>query len=136
MIEDLHPALHQTPVATDPLNRQWAGVDLSEKTVELVKGRIRDDLGLFKEIVHRTDLPRRDNVGTLPSSKPHKPDLYGEQGGRCAGCGQHFALRNLGSTASSRARVADSTTRRTSNSCAAAATGSRVTAGWSISCPR
>ena len=126
MIEDLHPALHQTPVAADRLNRQWAGVDLSEKAVELVKGRIKDDQGLFKENVHRTDLPRRDDVGTLPSPKSHKPDLYG---GHCAGCGQHFELRNLGSTKSSRARAADSTTKRTSGSCAAAATGSRVTAG-------
>ena len=95
MIEDLHPALHQTPVAADRLNRQWAGVDLSEKAVELVKGRIKDDQGLFKEVVHRTDLPRRDDVGTLPQPKPHKPDLYGEQGGHCAGCGQHFDLRNM-----------------------------------------
>ena len=95
MIEDLHPALHQTPVAADRLNRQWAGVDLSEKAVELVKGRIKDDQGLFKEIVHRTDLPRRDDIGTLPPPKSHKPDLYGEQGGHCAGCGQHFELRNL-----------------------------------------
>ena len=84
-----------TMVAADRLNRQWAGVDLSEKAVELVKGRIKDDQGLFKDIVHRTDLPRRDDVGTLPSPKSHKPDLYGEQGGHCAGCGQHFELRNL-----------------------------------------
>ena len=95
MIEDLHPALHQTPVAADRLNRQWAGVDLNEKAVELVKGRIKGDQGLFKDIVHRTDLPRRDDAGTLPSSKSHKPDLYGEQGGHCAGCGQRFELRNL-----------------------------------------
>ena len=95
MIEDLRPALHQTPVAADRLNRQWAGVDLSEKAVELVKGRIKDDQGLFKEIVHRTDLPRRDDVGTLPPPKSRKPDLYGEQGGHCAGCGKHFDLRNL-----------------------------------------
>ena len=63
--------------------------------MELLKGRNKDDQGLFKDIVHRTDLPRRDDVRTLPSPKSHMPDLYGEQGGHCADCGQRFELRNL-----------------------------------------
>ena len=86
-----------TLVAADRLGRQWAGVDLSAKAAELVVQRVEADQGLWKNIVHRTDIPRRDDLGPLPAynSAENKARLYGEQGGDCPGCGEHFRLVNL-----------------------------------------
>ncbi len=44
---------------------------------------------------HRTQTPRRTDVGKLPPYKTHRHTLYGQQEGHCAGCKHHFPLRNL-----------------------------------------
>ena len=87
-----------TLVAADRLDRQWAGIDLSSIAGELVLRRIRDDRGpLFDDVVHRTDIPKRTDLGKLPpaNSAANKKLLYGEQAGNCEGCGQHFQVQNL-----------------------------------------
>ena len=86
-----------TLVAADRLNRQWVGIDLSAKAAELVLQRVEADQGLWKNIVHRTDLPARDDLGPLPAynSTENRQKLYGEQAGDCAGCSEHFLLVNL-----------------------------------------
>ena len=86
-----------TLVAADRLDRQWAGIDLSAKAAELVVQRVEADQGLWKNIVHRTDIPQRDDLGKLPAynSTENRQKLYGEQAGDCAGCGEHFLLVNL-----------------------------------------
>ena len=85
-----------TLVSADRLNRAWVGCDVSAKAVELVKYRIRDDQGgLFEDITARTDVPKRTDMGDLPPYKSHKNALYGEQGGDCMGCGQHFQKQHL-----------------------------------------
>lgn len=86
-----------TLVAADRLDRQWAGIDLSAKAAELVVERVEADQGLWKSIVHRTDIPQRDDLGKLPAynSTENRQKLYGEQAGDCAGCGEHFLLVNL-----------------------------------------
>ena len=90
-----------TCVAAEMLGRQWIGIDISSKAVELVKERLRQryHLGndkneaLFGSIVERTDIPvRSDNI---KRSKNIKELLYGMQGGRCNGCGTHFKPQNL-----------------------------------------
>jgi len=87
-----------TLVAADRLERQWAGIDLSPIAGELVLRRIRDDRGpLFDDVIHRTDIPSRTDLGKLSpaSSIANKKLLYGEQAGNCEGCGQHFQVQNL-----------------------------------------
>ena len=84
-----------TCVAAQDGGRQWGGVDISEKAAELVQRRMRDELGLFYDGAHRTDVPRRTDLGDLPPYRSHKPTLYGLQEGDCAGCAAHFETRHL-----------------------------------------
>ncbi len=86
-----------TMVAADRLRRQWVGIDISAKAAELVVQRVEADQGLWRNIVHRRDIPSRTDLGTLPrhNSRENRESLYGQQGGDCAGCGEHFRLRNL-----------------------------------------
>ena len=92
-----------TMVVADREQRDWVGIDMSEKAVELVEMRIRKDqmdpkyagLGLFEKPTCRSDIPQRTDLGDLPNPKTHKRSLYGEQEGRCEGCTQHFEIHNL-----------------------------------------
>ena len=81
-------------VAADALNRQWVGIDVSEKAAQLVRQRIDD---LMRRIVHRTDIPKRTDIGRIPlyRSLDNRKALYGEQGGDCNGCKTHFEPRHL-----------------------------------------
>ena len=86
-----------TLVAADRHDRQWAGIDISEKAAELVVSRTERSQGLWKNITHRRDIPKRDDIGILPpcNSTGNRNQLYGLQGGYCAGCGKHFEPRRL-----------------------------------------
>ena len=86
-----------TLVAADRLQRDWIGIDISAKAAELVVERIRVDQGLFQEIVARTDIPKRTDLGDIPryNAPKNKTQLYGEQGGHCNGCGEHFQTQHL-----------------------------------------
>ena len=82
-------------IAAEQLGRQWIGIDISPKAAELVERRMRDELGLFYRGAHRTDIPKRTDLGVLPKPSSHRATLYGEQGGDCNGCGEHFRVQNL-----------------------------------------
>ena len=85
-----------TPIAAEKLQRQWIGIDFSEKAYELVQGRLHDQLGLPSSLAHlRTRIPERTDLGALPSYKTHKPYLYGIQGGHCALCQTHLQVEHL-----------------------------------------
>ena len=84
-----------TCVAAQDANRNWVGIDISEKAYQLVEQRLHEELGMFAKIISRDDIPQRTDLGKLPNYKTHKKALYGEQGGYCAGCGTHFESRNL-----------------------------------------
>ena len=87
-----------TCVAAHHLDRQWAGIDISGVAARLVVARITDAQGvLYKDIVHRTDIPKRTDLGILPqyNCKENKTKLYGLQEGNCPGCNEHFHMRNL-----------------------------------------
>ena len=85
-----------TLVAADRLDRQWAGIDLSPLAARLVLKRLRDDRGaLFDDVIHRTDVPHRTDLGKLPNYRTHKHTLYGVQEGHCGGCRVLFPFRNL-----------------------------------------
>ena len=84
-------------VAAEKLSRQWVGIDISPKAADLVVSRMQDELGLFFQGVHRTDIPKRTDLGkVIPyNDAKNKRALYGEQGGSCNGCGEHFRPQNL-----------------------------------------
>ena len=86
-----------TMFAADDLNRSWAGIDISPKAAQLVVSRIEGRQGPFRDIVHRTDLPARTDLGKLPAYNctANRTNLYGIQGGDCAGCGEHFKTQHL-----------------------------------------
>ena len=87
-----------TLVVADRLERQWVGIDLSSLAGELVLQRIRADRGpLFDDVVYRTDIPLRTDLGSVPryNAPANRRRLYGEQSGNCEGCGHHFEVRHL-----------------------------------------
>lgn len=84
-------------VAADRIGRKWVGIDISSKAAELVVDRIKGDQGMFEDIVARTDIPERTDLGPISvyHSVANKRKLYGEQEGLCNGCGTHFAIQHL-----------------------------------------
>ena len=82
-------------VAAERLHRQWVGIDLSPLAAKLVKSRLRDYMGLYYDVHHRTDIPSRTDLGELPSYRTHRHTLYGKQEGICAGCRVLFPFRNM-----------------------------------------
>ena len=83
-------------VAAEKLGRQWVGIDLSAKAVELVNIRLRDFMGsLFHNrlVTARTDIPRRTDIGEVPPYRQQKHVLFGQQEGRCNGCETEFPFR-------------------------------------------
>ena len=86
-----------TLVSADRLQRDWIGIDISEKAAELVVERIKSDQGLFERIIARTDIPKRTDLGDILryNHRKNKTQLYGEQSGYCNGCGTHFEKQHL-----------------------------------------
>ena len=84
-----------TLVACEFLGREWVGIDLSPKAAELVRLRVDKELGVFGDFTHRTDIPRRTDLGELPNYRTHKHTLYGRQEGVCNGCLTMFPFRNM-----------------------------------------
>ena len=86
-----------TLVAADRLQRDWIGIDISAKAAELVVERIKGDQGMFEDIIAREDIPNRTDLGNIPryNAPENKTLLYGEQGGDCNGCGEHFQTQHL-----------------------------------------
>lgn len=86
-----------TCVAADLIARKWIGIDIANKAAELVVHRIQQVQGVFRGIVHRTDIPRRTDLGKIPryDSPENKSTLYGKQAGHCAACLEHFQIRHL-----------------------------------------
>ena len=84
-------------VAAEDLGRKWVGIDLSPKAAQLVVQRIEGRQGMFRDIIARTDIPQRTDLGKLPAHncRENREALYGAQGGHCAGCREHFLPQNL-----------------------------------------
>ena len=83
-------------VAAEKLGRQWVGIDLSPKAVELVNLRLRDFMGdLFHDrlVTARIDIPRRTDIDAPINYRKNKHVLFGEQEGQCNGCKTEFPYR-------------------------------------------
>ena len=83
-------------VAADNLQREWVGIDISPKAVELVHMRLRDALG---ELYHagmvtaRTDIPQRTDIEAPINYRQNRHVLFGEQEGKCNGCQMEFPFK-------------------------------------------
>ena len=100
MILDPFCGCATTCVAAHRLRRNWVGIDLSPTAVKLTKMRINKEPvshAAHHKGIHRTDIPMRDDLGVVIKydSPENKKNLYGEQGGSCNGCHEHFEPRNL-----------------------------------------
>lgn len=84
-------------IAAEQENRQWVGIDISRKAADLVHDRMNREVGLFYKGAHRTDIPQRTDLGKIIpyNSKNNKAWLYGQQGGFCNGCEEHFQMQHL-----------------------------------------
>ena len=82
-------------VAADRLDRQWVGIDLSPLAARLVRNRIQTEGPLYYDLVHRTDIPKRTDVGRVPHYRTQKHTLFGLQEGICNGCRIAFPFRNF-----------------------------------------
>ena len=84
-------------VAAERLDRQWVGIDLSEKAADLVQVRIRKEIDLFHNFkpIRRSDIPKRTDQGKIPHYRTHKHQLFGKQEGLCGGCKVSFPFRNF-----------------------------------------
>ena len=82
-----------TCVAAERLQRQWIGIDVSPRAVNLVRVRLEAEVGIFGDVIHRTDIPKRSEK--LPNYRTHKHTLYGKQEGLCNGCRTQFPFRNM-----------------------------------------
>ena len=87
-----------TLIAATKLNRKWVGIDISEKAIDLIDLRMYKEMSLItKDKIVRRDIPKRTDFGKIPryNSPENKDQLYGEQGGYCNGCKNHFQKRHL-----------------------------------------
>ena len=82
-------------VAADRLHRQWVGIDLSPLAAKLVRRRIQAEGPLLYDLTHRTDIPKRTDIGKVPHYRTQKHTLFGLQEGICNGCRVVFPFRNF-----------------------------------------
>ncbi|MYD52550.1 MAG: hypothetical protein F4W93_13870 [Dehalococcoidia bacterium] len=83
-------------IAAEKLDRQWVGIDLSSKAVELVNMRLQDYMGdLFHNrlVTARTDVPKRTDIDAPKNYRQNAHVLYGQQEGNCNGCKEHFPFK-------------------------------------------
>ena len=87
-----------TCVASDRLERQWVGIDISPNAIRQVNDRLRQSMGsLFHAgyVTSRTDIPRRTDIDVPVPYRKRKHELFGNQEGLCAGCKVMFPFRNF-----------------------------------------
>lgn len=84
-------------IAAEKQGRQWVGIDIAPKAAELVRLRLKNEVGLFYQGAHRVDVPSRTDIEPLRryNHPENRRALYGEQGGYCNGCAEHFRPQNL-----------------------------------------
>ena len=84
-----------TCVAAQHLQRQWIGIDISEKAAELVMDRLSDEGGLFTDFVHLDRPPQRTDLEQCAPDQDTKTRLYTDQQGQCNACGVEMEIRHL-----------------------------------------
>ena len=86
-------------IAAEKLERQWVGIDLSPKAVELVHDRLKSEMSVgpiyHSMVTARTDIPKRTDLEKPVNYRQHRHILFGEQEGRCNGCRTDFPFKNM-----------------------------------------
>ena len=80
-------------IAAQAEGREWVGIDLSPKAVELVEQRIDALTAVPIKIHARTDIPRRTDIDAPIHYRKNKHVLFGLQEGLCNGCKVDFPFR-------------------------------------------
>ena len=83
-------------VAAEMLGRQWIGIDISPKAVQLTNMRLQETMGgLFHDrlVTARADIPKRTDIDAPIPYRQNKHVLFGQQEGRCNGCRTEFPFR-------------------------------------------
>ncbi len=83
-------------VAAEQLGRQWVGIDLSPKAVELVNLRLKETLGSLYHygfVTSREDIPQRTDIDAPIHYRQNKHVLFGQQEGVCNGCKMDFPYK-------------------------------------------
>jgi DNA modification methylase len=75
-----------TCVAAQQLGRNWIGIDIEKQAAGVLVERLGDDAGLFKDFIHRTDIPKRTDIAIEPPSPSVKQRLFTQQEGHCNAC--------------------------------------------------
>ena len=107
MIFDPFCGCATTLIAAEGEKRQWIGIDISPKAVDLVRDRLHkifqtgegneEEFSLKRigvDVEARTDVPIRSDHAT-PPSKDIKHVLFGQQRGICNGCKHDFLFQNF-----------------------------------------
>ncbi len=61
-----------TCVAAQQLGRHWIGIDIEKHASKILIERLSDDAGMFKDFVHRTDIPKRTDIEETPITESVK----------------------------------------------------------------
>ena len=77
-------------VAADTLNRQWVGIDISSKAVELVNMRLQQAMG---SLFHHGYVTARTDIDAPINYRKNKHVLFGQQEGLCNGCRGDFPFK-------------------------------------------
>ncbi|MYK47764.1 MAG: hypothetical protein F4029_16225 [Gammaproteobacteria bacterium] len=86
-----------TCISANMLGRRWVGIDIAPRAADLVRDRMLKECRMMFDGVERDDVPSRTDLGeVIPyNDLRNKQRLYGEQGGYCNGCEDHFAPRHF-----------------------------------------
>lgn len=84
-----------TCVAAQQLGRKWIGIDIEKKAANILIERLADDAGIFRDFVHRTDVPKRTDIKEEPITLSIKERLFASQAGLCMGCKEPMEIWHL-----------------------------------------
>ncbi|GFR75416.1 methyltransferase [Elysia marginata] len=82
-------------VAAQQLGRHWIGIDIEEQAAPILVQRLSDDAGLFKNFIHRKDVPQRSDIAPEPINQTIKERLFAEQKGACNACAIELNIQNF-----------------------------------------
>ena len=104
-------------VSAERLERQWVGIDISEKAAELVQVRIRKEIDLFHDFtpIRRSDIPTRTDLGQIPTTARTSINSSGSRRGTASGAASRSSFATSTWITSSRRVRAAQTTSTTCN---------------------
>jgi site-specific DNA-methyltransferase (adenine-specific) len=82
-------------VAAQQLQRHWIGIDIEKQAAGVLVERLSDDAGLFKDFIHRVDIPKRDDVTEELPNQNIKEKLFKAQQGHCNGCDNEYLIKDF-----------------------------------------